>query len=646
MACRPEAIKDGWAIDVTGKYFLVEDFDTSFDYRPGRVISLSPQASYQLYRHATPYQKLEDFYNERSLRKNEGSFFQEEVKWVEAFDSFLKNKISYCRNYNVDLAKISFNQFKYFIDSAIIQTRILTEVLRTIEEESQIIYLRKKSSKEGTLKNFSTEEKSALYPQLLPTLGGLSKGIRFALHEFGEDRLSQGSVPLRGNPFKEFLKPFNLFLKYGDILGNRAGERKESGILFVHSGSPYLDPPIRKLRRGGWDVFLRTGKTVYSINPPVLRWKLDEMPNLSEALEIKEDCARAAHALAETLEGKNLLEWVNEKAGADIAPIVLPYLQEYLESACSKILCDCLAYEAFYRKVKIGYVVSHTNSDSSSKSALIAAQAQGIPTVGIQHGCQLFEDETWQITDIDFFDYYFTTDGFSQDCFEKSLPSKNLRPRQLFQSPHHLKEIEAAAKKRHPLKERRIKKVLYVPAKLRVHAKQFNKSSYPATWYYEYQKALFDSFASKFVSYHFVYKRALMNRDYADESIVAHLLDKKFKNVTIDSRSLKECLKSADAVILDRPTTAFFEALASGQPLLALYPDFVEPLILSEAKERFGRCLQSFSGASDALDKIETFLKEGHLKPPLAISLRDEDLNKVLSREAKGAFRQNVLVNP
>ena len=95
-----------------------------------------------------------------------------------------------------------------------------------------------------------------------------------------------------------------------------------------------------------------------------------------------------------------------------------------------------------------------------------------------------------------------------------------------------------------------------------------------------------------------------------------------------------DCFDSVDAVIMDRPTTALYEAMMSGLPVLALYPDFIQSMIAKDVSV-FGKILESFSSNEEAFRKIDQFLKDDPEEYVRTLPLHDDGLAQIL-KEKKG----------
>lgn len=599
------------------KYYFVEDFDPGLDYQDGRVVSLTPRASHQLLSHGIPYQILEEFYNEAELRKEEQLFFRNELEWIGHFDEFLRKEISYCRMKNLSLAKMYFIHIKYFLDSIIIQTRILRSTLEKVSAlGASILYVKKKDlPKKKTMQYFRTDRRSICFSDLLPLV--LKKvPVNCSFHyidKIAEDDSSSYKGLFRRVASKLLMRDVfrivRLFIKYRiSHLFKRKKKRKAANVLFSHIGGPHLDPVIKDFAKESSNIYACVENSIYSLSEFKLPSFLGRsvIPSVSE-LELINECRRASLKLAD--KDNQLLEWVNQECeGIDIRSFILPYFQSFIEVTCFELIKKSASFEKYYNKRNIQYLITHTSSDITSKSALIAAQNRSdLKTVCIQHGCQAFEDQTWHITDIDAFDYYVSTDSFSENEFKKCTQYDYVSNCKIFQSPHYLSQFRNNKNIQKNKNLKKIKTVLYIPTNNVSHVRHYNWMAYPPAWYFEFQKSLVDYFGSK-KSFHIIYKHGTSDKCYAEHSILPYLSQKQYGNISVESKTTLDAIQGVDAVLLDRPTTAFFETVSSYLPVLAIYPNFVNSVILGDAKDYFGKSLQSFSSTKEALDIISKFL--------------------------------------
>jgi len=628
--------------------YLLEDFDPSLDPAAGTFVSLTPQASYQLTRRGIPYGILRDFYDEKELRRGERAYFARQLEWFTEFDSFLKNKIAYCGENGIELARISYNLLKYFVDSLVIQSFISRAVVAKTQGVS-VVYVKSSRPAWNSIDDFLYGEKGTFFSRLIPAMMPQETAHRFTLRKtspspvparrVGLDVWAKSAMP---HSLKDLFKTGYLRLKYGER--SKSFEGSATNVLFVHSGSAHLDPVIKEFLKQGADVFCRSGRRIARlgrIGQRGIDFQDGAVYPAKETEELKQACEQAASTLGDG--GHGLLEWVSRECGLNIEEIALPFFKNFVARTCFDILARSKRYEAFLRRQDIDYIVSHTSADIESKAALIASKKLGVRSIGIQHGCDVFVDLNWMMTDLDPFDYYLATDSLSKKKFEAGVTNGWARPCHVLESPHFLSQVKTRSIPAAPgiKNTHRVPTVLYIPTKLLVHQRHFNCMIYPVTWYFEYQKKLMDFF-SRTSGCRFIYKHADARVSYASQSIIPYLLDKGHRNISVKAGRVMDHLGKVDAVIMDRPTTAFYEAVASEKPVLALYPDFIETIIDPEALKTFGSSLQSFSTAEEAFSKIGSFLKDLGQDYCPTLPTHDDRAVSYFTSEAAAVQRQEV----
>ena len=399
-------------------------------------------------------------------------------------------------------------------------------------------------------------------------------------------------------------------------------------LLFVHSSGIHLEPVVQAFLKAGADVFVCNGSYFYQMNAilglgkPVMNLART-LTSQASRLE-REFCTLAQNFLNE---GQDWLPWIDQKAGVPMKELVAPFFESFFKETCPQILIKAESFQNFYERFQIDFMVTHTSADSFAKSALVAAALHpSVKSVCIQHCCDVFEDKVMEMTDIDPFDVHFATDSLSQIRFRQYAQKDYVKPAQVFQSPHFLINVAAYAKK--GTAPARKKRVLYLPTKLTVHTRYFNCLVYPITWYFEYQKELLNFFSRQ--DFQFIYKHQVRNKKYTENSLIPYIEARGYKNIKVETAPMMTYFQSVDAIIMDRPTTALYEAAMSGVPTLALYPDMIDGLISKEAVDFFGKGVQRFSSHQEAFEKIEEFLNSRPEDYRAKVPLRDEGIVKTL----------------
>ncbi|GEM_PF-5304067 len=595
-------------------YYFIEDFDPALDYRDGICVALNPVPLYELRRRGIPYRIMEDFYDEKELRSREGQFFYEELNWFKQFDEWIQERFDYCAKNNLNLATAYYNRIKYFVNSLIIQSYILNSIVKELGADSKILYVKKhgQSPQKKTFRGFRLNEASLSFAEILPVICK-KHSVNYTFHLFnGYEAQSDKKVSTEKISLKSVVKRLASIFK-----SKKSAGKPGLNVLFLHSGSLILDPAI--------EIFSKKGGNIFFYREEVLSAELEECGRLSRAF---------------TRDGKAIIDWISRHCGFDAADFVLPYFQSFLSDDCSQMIIQARKLRDFYEANKVDYVVSHTSADMISKSALLAAQLRpSVKTVCIQHGNDVFVDKGKRITEINAFDYFLTMDSLSQKRYAALANEDQASSCQIIQSPHFLNAIRSGIKEGNRGKKR----ILYIPTKLvSVHTRYFNCMVYPILWYLEFQKKLFDYLAANFPDYEFIYKQNLNRTSFVDKTVLPYIKERGYTKIKVDTRSVVECLSDVDAAFMDRPSTAFFEAMMSGLPTLSIYPDFVSNVLDMESVHYFGKCLQSFSTAEEAFKIVGDFLQGKASDYQKRVPLHDDGFLQ-FPRPLKGEGRVRVV---
>ena len=616
------------ALPVMKTYYLLEEIDSIQDDKHSELVSLNPLISVRLLKQGIHFIPIEAFYEEESLRHDRSQIFQEQLDWFGQFDDYLKQSIRLCQSKGLDLASLNFQNIKYFIDPVMIQSKIVREFLKRIPKDSEIIYVcDAKRPEGGSGRPFVFEERFGFFKEL----------FALACSELGHTRFSVRSVqnpdkpePSRKTPpssdsilqrLKNGIKSFAFAGKYGGLSGaNKESDLAGQSILFLHSGSKHLDPCIHDYVSSGADVYVYCEGRIHRIDRLGPSTDLSALDTEGD-LAIEKDCLRAAEGFA--AEGRPILQWLDDQCGMPVSGLLIGHFQTFVRETCSRSLKRSLRYGRFFKEKSIRFVVTHTATDLDSSAALLAVKSSaGVQSICIQHGSHTFQHEVMLMSDLHLFDYYVAGDGISEEYLSQCVQRSYVDPCQIVLSGHYLQSFESEANPSPQAPRSKKRKVLYIPSKILGHKRLFHWMIYPAGWYFDFQKQLFQYFKSR-PEYEFIYKSAVVPGRRDTNSAIRALFTEKLPNLRVTDEPVLRCLQEADAVVVDRPTTAFFEAIAFGSPVLALYPDMVANALIPRIHEKFGLSLAKFSSGEEAFSKMDDFLRSDlsgyrpHLVRPL-----------------------------
>jgi hypothetical protein len=584
------------------RVFFIKDIDSSvisLFHKEDKIISLSPGVSYFLSKNNIKHNILTDYYNEEILRKKEKDYFWRQLKWFEEFDNFIKENISFCKSYNINLARSNYLRIKYFIDTLVINSTILHHFFKANQNLEEIIYVSEPflQNKDSSLFNLKYKNKE-LFCNLL-RLFCKYYNINFSSYAVSSTKeISKKDILSQSNFFKFQIKKIINFLKYKKFR-NFFSPSKEIKILFMHAGSPDTDYPIKELIKYGIKIYLKEKDKI--IEEGITR-KVIPLPSLEgySVEKIDKECKKCADILEDNMK---LIGWINNESSLDISSVVLPFLKYFIAKDCSYILKDAQKMFNFFKENKIDYVFARGNTTLDSQGTLIASKyMKGAKSVCLQHSSFCIDSEVFGVFETETYNYIFVRDFLSEGYYKYSLENRYSTDCKVIKSFHYLKTINKKYFKK--IKRKKREKVVYVEKKFLDDIRCFNNMIYPLGWYFEFQKKVIDFFSQQ-PKFDFVYKHS-SNQLWAKGSILQYIKEKKYRNIKIFEKHFLDALKFADRVIVDYPSGAFFESIVSKRPTLCICADYFK--IIDKAKNVFGKSLQQFSSIEEAISIIEKFL--------------------------------------
>jgi len=634
-------------VSTNNAYYLVETFVPQCDYSDGEVIALTPDASHHLANNRIHHRVINDFFSEEEVVNDKAMYFIDQIKWFKQIDAFLKSHIGYCRVNDINLTIAHYNHLKYLVDSFITHSFTLKCFFRNVAPSSVTLvtdFLH--SNQDYSLYNIFSSQKS-FYVQLLPAFcQQYDVKLQYIT---GMDILSGRRTSIKGvlkARFKDFLLRLKLksllsFIRYRKhlLFGRRNGRLCPKGILFLHTGNYTIDFIARRTFGEGARVFtmsedfiFREGRYMQSI---ALDFRKTVSDSFSEA--IRKECMQAAHKLKHQ---DGLLAWIDEKCQNSVAALFLPYLDNFINHVCVEDIVKIDKISNFYRNEEIDFVVTRSSAGRDSVCSLAAVNAKyGLKKICFQHSCTAFDQLTLLMSDVYFFDYYVTADSLSEKYFNIRANDDNFKHCKIVQSPHYLSALRSS----HLKKSRRIRStketIIYVPCDAHRAASNLNMPYYHPIWYCDFLKELIDYFSGQrdkiFI---FKYRAGLI---CGEKVLVPYIKSKNIANIYIENNPFTSYLHRVDRVILDRPSTGFFESVAARMPTLSLYKS--DYLLWNGAREFFGPMLQPFTDAKEAIGHIDSFLASDKKEYVTELPLVQSDITDLFHRmEASGWNNENL----
>lgn len=564
-------------------YFLERD-DPSNYWAQGDVIALTPDACSSLSLRGIKHQTLEDFYSEKELRSFGEGYFNEQLRWFREFDAFLKNKIPFLKEHDLNLASAHHSRIIYLIDSFIIRSFILNSFLDSARP-SKIICLASdlwQSNPVSSLNVFYNRTRCSFLP-LLSAFQQRGFDFDIGFMNATQQAKPQGDVrnTLIFNGMKLFKKMRRLFYPRAEKRQGPKDPFWNSSCFFCDTGSWSMEPIFRDLRDQGCRIFV--GDTL----------KIPAGQDLSCDWE----------QIYAGLEASGLLSWHNKFSPLKLESFLAPYMQDFIRTICPKVINDVRYFLRFFKEQNVEMIISRASVGPKYTAPLLAAKASGLPRICFQHSTGPLDMKSWLVDELLSFDCNFAISTCSKQYFEENaglFPETNCR---VFEYSGYLLNLKAQSlKKCHYVKKKPT--LLYCPFKLPFAISHFNVLFYPMTWYFKFQLMLLRHLAAQ-NEYKVIYKPATPD-GYMLSALNPWLRRGEMQNIKVEIKPLVNCFSQADRILFDYPSTGLFEAAVSNIPALCLF--YETGNVWPPMKSLWGPVLQKFSDEAEALMHLDKFL--------------------------------------
>ena len=635
-------------MSINNAYYLVETYVPQCDYSDGEVVALTPEACDKLANNRIPHRVINDFFSEEELTKDNSVYFFDQIKWFKKFDAFLKNHIGYCRVNNIDLATAHFDPLKSLIDSYVTYSFILTGFFKNAVPSSiRLVTDSLHHHQDYSLYKIFRLQKS-FYAQLLPTFCqqyGVTLQYITGIDSLPDLRtLKKGMLKAR---FKDFLLRLQLksllsFIRYRKYLlfKQRKGRLYSKGILFLHTGIYPIDFIVRRAFAEGARVFTMSEDFIFKESRYTQSITLDFRKTVSATFNetIRKECMQAAHKLKQQ---DGLLAWIDEKCQSNVSALILPYFDNFINHVCVEDIVKIDKASDFYRKENIDFIVTRCSSGRDSAFILSAVNAKHrLKKICFQHASTVFEQLSLLMSDVYFFDYYVTTDSLSEKYFRIRTNNEFFNHCKIVQSPHYLSSLRSSHLKRSRWFKGAKETIMFAPCDTLRGIYNLNIPLYDPNWYYKFLKELIGYFCERWDKiFIFKYRPGF---GWVERVLVPYIKSKNIANIRIENKPLVSYLHRVDRIILDWPSTGFFESVAAGMPTLSLY--WRSHPLGDEARDFFGPMLQPFRDAKEAIGHIDSFLASDKKEYVTELPLVQSDIADLFHRmEISGRNRENIL---
>jgi len=591
--------------------YLLENYDSKVEFKNNNIkIALTPLASFQLDMAGVTYNDLNDYYDEKNFLNKENEFYQDQLKWFEKYDTFLWKYFPEAKEKNIKLASNYYFYLKIMIDSIIQRCITINSFIEKVKPDCIIYVSFNYDDDKLNISQFPTLfiNCQSLFSRLFP-LFCKKYNIKFERIIIKEnDKLKKNNIEtkklIKNNIIKikniRIIKYLYYYYKILHLFKNNNYNKKMNLFFLKLSGNNVIDV-IKDAQIADCKIYYKIDKKIFNNNNFIPENIENKLTNRIDRFNININ-----ELERDLLNEKDILGWVDDYCGINVSSIILPRLLYFIQDYCPKYLSFVNNYIDFYNKYNIDMVLT-PHTVTADEFAAITATKYSIKTKSIclQHGDSAFSYKIWDNIEYSVYDCYLSSDHEMENYIKERIKKINISTK-VYQYSYRLEKLPKNYKYRKNNNNKKEKKVLiYVPTIYPWDIKIWFESILPDTWYYRWQKELFD-YLSKRNDFDIIWKGIPgSNQTYDPMPDLIKFRDSK--NIKYAIEPFIKWIKKADLVLMDFPSTPLYEAAWSGLPVLSLY---YEPYnkIRETAKKLFGNSLQSFGSFDEGIKKIDDYL--------------------------------------
>ncbi|OGN90485.1 MAG: hypothetical protein A2Z70_01060 [Chloroflexi bacterium RBG_13_48_17] len=618
------------------KTYLVEDYNREIEFdKDSIVVALTPEVCYQLDKKRITYSIIEDYYDVVELSNQVEEHRISVFRWIENLDEFLLKNI---KGLDLKLGTIYRWYLKGMIlDPLYLRCYTLRHLFKTIKPTG-VTYFVKKSAEPPLNYRFEHLGQS-LYSQVIPLICREKNiPLKTVLLEPEEKKVKESKKGSRNRSLIIRLKTTlyksaivrRIYFSYRCLKKlpsfKRAGQKRHNIFLLMVSqiGEDFVAEALVR----GHHVYLLSGDDVLKYSCFGTRKHLKLQPESSLSNE------NNWQNTAGLLTGNDLIYWVNEKCQLNVSEIVLPRLGYFVSKVCPELVDYIKEFAAFYKKADIDLFFTHSVSTLQDYAALAAANRQPkLKTACLVHGDTVYDSRVWSTAELENYKIHISSNIEAKEYF-RHLADEIHSSAGLYSNPYRLLNIKKITDVREKKGTGAIRKnkVIYVPLFIQWDARRMEGDPSTDTWYYNFQKSLIEYFSTR-DDFTFVWK-GLPQSDKVYNPIPDFIRDNNFSNVEVATNPFIEHLLTAGRVICDSPSTAFYESIIAGVPVMSLYHK--SSIVRPGAVEYFGNLLKQYFDIPKAIKHIDDFLNSDPERFKMRINMEEGSLFDILEKNGEG----------
>lgn len=633
-------------------YCLIEKWKPDYTLpEKSKAVALTEEAIFHLERCGIQYITLEEFYTSYEIRGDVDKFLVEQLSWFDDFDRLLKDAFPEAANMGVNLATIYYYGIKRAVDNAILTTRILRRFIESVNP-GKIWYIGPRYSAEE-INSFVDRDHSQDHPfeEALDAdfktgenpysilIEPLCKacGINFQRLSFNALRKPKKEAPVLKNLreglnmgrikrlAKKFLPVSEMRSLYIYLKSMRAKPVK--GRILALQNVSFLTDFYIDSRKDGFELFFKEKRSAKKLS-----WQPWRKRIALGRFKQRVQCTRE-DIFKKILYGE-LMNWINCYCGLDVSGILNSRFRYFLYKICPEMLARIQCYIEFYNKNNIDFVVAYNIWTIDELAAIAAARlTPSVKSIGFSHGSDVYECKSRFFYMDRQYDIFFSLSSPEAEHERWLVEHFNYKYPKIYEFPYfqrrfakrgggdrRTKPVSFAGKK--PV-------VLYVPI---IYGSRPGRSiqlnqPFPME-YVKWHRALAGFFSKRKESF-FIWKGLIQPEQNFD--LMAEIIGEKgYDNIRFDSDRLTRWFPFVEKVLLDIPSTAFFESIYSHMPVMALYRPAYQ-ILRENAHGSFGSSLRAYNSIDEGLGLVEEFLDGQREKYIVPFSEPDVFVPEILS---------------
>lgn len=300
-----------------------------------------------------------------------------------------------------------------------------------------------------------------------------------------------------------------------------------------------------------------------------------------------------------------LLDELDEWTGVPGASRILETrLAVFLHGICGAVSRAAPRVRRELRRFGVTRLAAANPSSLEEFTCLIAARSARIPCVLVQHGDHLLSYASWLVTQTGDFDEFAASEPTMADELDAAAARLGVvAPRVTYYAPRITSLLKRAPVGRRALPDAGT--ICYVPSILFGDSRYVGACNFDDAWYYRWHLRILDLMGTR-PDLRFTWK-GLPSSDQAVDPIPAIIAERDLRNVAYEGRAFTTVISEVDRVFTDFPSTALYESVHLGKPVLALtFPRFCT--VRPSAASLFAKVLRACDTEDEALAQIREFL--------------------------------------